>query len=557
MAYVSLKDIALRAGVSTAAVSMALRNQPGVSAERAQSIQKLAREMGYQTPALLHEAMSQLRGRKPERFHSELALFLDVYPEQWKASPPPYWRRMEEAAEAMGYRLLKVFRPSNSPSTLKRMLRARNVKGILLELQNRLTADLEFLLHDHTAVLIGPARRFNMLSHFVDVDRFQAGQTAVLEALHHGYTRIAYLGISYLDIDGRCLAGALASMPSFLDLAFLRIDRFDDEAKLIFQKWFLKTKPDCLVTAVSEVRDWLREIGIEAPRDIGLIHTNRSFPVPPDWSGVDTRDDAVHLAGLNKLVSLLRRGEKGIPEIQQGTLVEGVWAEGSTLCPLKEKLVWGKQASPLPTFPQGPGRVRFVDLKPFINQSSSGSGGWFGALPLEYCPAGEHEVCGTSFRILDEKKLGRNVLILRSRRSSEEADFPVRVEIPIRQKVRAVHFLHACGWSSGKVRNFASYQLVDDTGKMHRILLRDRRQGEEPDPGDNLQDYWPRVPGLTARQVRPVQLTAYGNDLIYSAHLYVLQWVNPRPEKAIHSLWVESDPQAETTLALLAVSLRV
>lgn len=44
---VSLKNIASRAGITKAAVSMALRDHPSISISRRQQVQKLAREMGY------------------------------------------------------------------------------------------------------------------------------------------------------------------------------------------------------------------------------------------------------------------------------------------------------------------------------------------------------------------------------------------------------------------------------------------------------------------------------------------------------------------------------
>lgn len=53
---VSIKDIACRAGVSDAAVSMALRDNPRISLARREQIKQIAREMGYR-PNLLARAL--------------------------------------------------------------------------------------------------------------------------------------------------------------------------------------------------------------------------------------------------------------------------------------------------------------------------------------------------------------------------------------------------------------------------------------------------------------------------------------------------------------------
>ena len=53
---VSIKDIACRAGVSDAAVSRALRDNPRISLARRKQIKQIAREMGYR-PNLLARAL--------------------------------------------------------------------------------------------------------------------------------------------------------------------------------------------------------------------------------------------------------------------------------------------------------------------------------------------------------------------------------------------------------------------------------------------------------------------------------------------------------------------
>ena len=67
---VSMKDIALRCGVSVATVSKALNGQPDIGEETRARIEKTAREMGYMTNAAA-------RALKTKRAYNLGILFVD------------------------------------------------------------------------------------------------------------------------------------------------------------------------------------------------------------------------------------------------------------------------------------------------------------------------------------------------------------------------------------------------------------------------------------------------------------------------------------------------
>ena len=94
---VSMKDIALRCGVSVATVSKALNGQPDIGEETRSRIEQVAREMGYMTNAAA-------RALKTNRTYNLGVLFVD---ERRSGLAHEYFSTMLESfkveAEAHGY----------------------------------------------------------------------------------------------------------------------------------------------------------------------------------------------------------------------------------------------------------------------------------------------------------------------------------------------------------------------------------------------------------------------------------------------------------------------
>ena len=558
MAYVSLRTIATKAGVSVSAVSLALRNQPGISRLVAQKIQAVAQELGYQPPALLHEAMGQLRQKLQSRFNSHLAVCSDGYYSDGASFRVPQWKALEKRAANIGYSLEFFPVAKLSARALRSGLRNRNIRGILLDLRSWLRPDLEFLMEDFSCVLLGPARRLGLPVHFVETDQFQAGKKALEKVVARGYRRIGLVRNFRLDPEGTYRAGICSMNSKTLPLTICEFDPSKPMNKESILDWFVTESPECILTTHSEVRHWLQEAGYRFPQDVGLVHLIKTQGNLRDWSGMDPLEEEVDAAGLNKLISMLRQGESGIPRVQECIQIEGVWSEGTTLRPPRNRLIYDSQPPLLASFGAEPAKLRCLNLRPYVNCSFSLPGGWFGDEALQHCVPGEHEICGTRFQVLDETVDGKSALIMRSRRClGEEAPNPVKVDIEIGLRVKAIHLLHACGWSGGDVRNFASYELIDAQGRGKTIALIDRRTLSGPESDGNIQDYWPKLPPLASSDVRPVHLTAYGNSDFYSAYLYILEWINPNPRKIIQTLRVTSNPEAQTTLGLIGVTVQI
>ena len=101
-----------------------------------------------------------------------------------------------------------------------------------------------------------------------------------------------------------------------------------DEAT--FRAWFLQHKPDALL--VNDPRrtiEWLKNLGAEVPKDVGLIALEHRR----DTECTGVYYDPAKIGGLavEMLVGLMHRNETGVPSVQHEVLLTGEWRDHGTL----------------------------------------------------------------------------------------------------------------------------------------------------------------------------------------------------------------------------------
>ncbi|HTT56652.1 MAG TPA: LacI family DNA-binding transcriptional regulator [Opitutaceae bacterium] len=208
-----------------------------------------------------------------------------------------------------------------------------------------------------------------------------------------------------------------------------------------------------------------------------------------------------------------------------------------------------------------PGSLAPLDLSGLANRSLSHQNGWLGHLPLLHFGPGRKSIHGVTFDVLDEhQNHGKGAIVLRSNRSLSTAGrvLPVEIAVPVRRRVRAVYFLHACGYA-GEPMPFAWYDFYLAGRRPISVPLVARGLGDLPAgaPPPNIQDWWPDFPQFNGVGVRHLVITENGDPFDYERYLYTLEWANPFPEAELTTLYIRSNPALETTLALLALTLLV
>ncbi len=201
-----------------------------------------------------------------------------------------------------------------------------------------------------------------------------------------------------------------------------------------------------------------------------------------------------------------------------------------------------------------------VPLGALANRSLRRPHGWLGHLPLLNLGSGSLRVHGIDFSVLDERtNRGRSVVVLRSSRfpPTSRRSLPAEIVLPVGRKVRAVYFLHGCGYAGERVP-FAWYdfRVAGRPPVSLPLVARGVGPAHSPDtPPANIQDWWPEFPQFNAEGVRHLAVTENGDPFAYERYLYTLEWVNPAGDAVLEEIRIRSNPAVPTTLGLLAVTL--
>ncbi len=354
---VSLDHLAKLAGVHKATVSRALRNHPTIPKTTRDRIQDIARKEGYRPNPLVAMYQAQARSSRPTAMQAAMG-WLNDYPNasSWNEFPwlRGYLAGARQRCADMGYRLeeisLTVSPGSSYEEEVKRVgkvLRSNGIYGIILPLM----LNYQYLLSewDNWVVsLIGsghlrpPAGMEGFQAQFypqrfpiADRDLYFNMRLAFQNLLQLGYLRIGLVYSRYNDAEANGLAQAAylveqVQLPESERIPILFLERFKEGRPIAFDKWLEKTKPEAILCINPVVRDWIEELGVKVPKDIGLANLNLVADVS-DWSGVNEQHEEIGASAVDILIGALSRNELGLPSQPRKVLIPGEWIPGSTL----------------------------------------------------------------------------------------------------------------------------------------------------------------------------------------------------------------------------------
>ena len=130
------------------------------------------------------------------------------------------------------------------------------------------------------------------------------------------------------NIDHRFSAGFFAGRTT--EVNSIPVLDFHPGARAEFAKWIGKFRPDVIVCTHPEIRDWIEELGLKCPQDIGLVHLDLT-PELEGWSGMNQNNDVVGAFAVDLVIGQLHRNEVGIPDRPKCMMIESQWVRGSTL----------------------------------------------------------------------------------------------------------------------------------------------------------------------------------------------------------------------------------
>ncbi|MEO8615622.1 MAG: LacI family DNA-binding transcriptional regulator [Luteolibacter sp.] len=335
---ISMRDIAKAVGVSHVTVSLALRDNPRISAEVRQRIREVATELGYRADPML-TALSHYRMSKADHPITAAIAWVNAWEEpsalrQFKEFDC-YWQGASAAAEKYGYRL-EEFRidAEIKPWLLHQILSTRGIRGLLLPPQRAQTDWGDFPWSEYSVVRFGRSLQ-SPRCHVVTSDQVANTILAFDETRSRGYRRIGFITdesnmrlTGHLFESGYLTAQRFVEAPECLPI-FVMNHHPVREQKTALASWLKAHRVDAIITNMEEVAPMLKSMGIRVPEDVALAGT--SVLDSNIDSGIDQHPVEIGRVAFLMLNSLINDGSRGIPPIFRQILVEGSWVDGSFL----------------------------------------------------------------------------------------------------------------------------------------------------------------------------------------------------------------------------------
>lgn len=345
---VNLRKIAEEAGVSISTVSRALRHHPNVSAELRRRVQAALDRLEYRPNPLVSALMEHIRRSRSPVFQGKVG-FLCWCPTREMFTELTVLRRFFDGAvrgaNAQGFGI-EVFLPvadNLSRKLLMRMIRSRGILGLVAIVhaaQDPLSLEVLSPLPELSSIPVDVERisvaalggKFEPRSpNFAKTDQYAAGLLAAHETLRLGYRKPLLVISSYLDAvtEHRVQAGFREVWERGRSPGSLRtlIIREGDHAALI--EAVRQTRPDMVFGHTREFASALRRAGLRIPEDLGFA--SMDVAADDDVAGIDQLHEEVGSAAISLLIGQIQRGERGLPSVTKGVLIEGRWRDGSTL----------------------------------------------------------------------------------------------------------------------------------------------------------------------------------------------------------------------------------
>lgn len=326
-------DVAERLGIDKSTVSLSLRNHPGISAATKKRVAETAQEMGYR-PDALNALLTNLRWhRDSHRQHATFA-FLRTSPTALKEKCDLIFRGASRRAKELGL-VVSDFCLADYPDMPRvcRVLSARGVSGILVGPNG---TDINWNAMDWSGFsVVNAGLGFTAPpAHAIVTDHFAAVGMAWENLRNRGFRRIGFGLQAFLnnEIDHRRVAAAQYILQYSTEpknrIPLLVHDYYDAPP---FQKWFATHQPEAVITSTPMPVQWLENWGYRVPGEVKVaaLETHHD-PKNPDKvaEGATEQLELIGCRALDRLMLMLRDGERGLPASSETIVIPPAWNPG-------------------------------------------------------------------------------------------------------------------------------------------------------------------------------------------------------------------------------------
>lgn len=350
-AYVSIRELANRLGISKGTVSLALNDSPRVKESTVKRVKAAAKAAGYQRNAMVSTMMSSMRKSAIGRFREVVALLNgNKDKDAFKNHPtlPQYKAGIDEEAADLGFKIDEfwLLDPQLTRKKLSAILHARGIRGCIImgHTEEGVFEPYSKIWDDFKIVSVGISVH-NPAYELVSSNQFEVAKATVENLYKMGFRRPAFIVDERIDgmVDGRFYGGffrAQFEMPRSS-----RIDPFTEnlDSPTYYEnlvKYIEREEPDVLIYMLGKTGDFLykkvrRKDGTRYP--LVQLERRNDCTIPKRvWSGMEQNN---HIAGhlsVRRLATLLNISS---PHNQNSTtLIPPTWVASAYLKKEAEKL---------------------------------------------------------------------------------------------------------------------------------------------------------------------------------------------------------------------------
>lgn len=339
---VTVADIARKAGVCPATVSLSLRNHASISPATRKRVVALAKKLGYHPHPAVTTLMARIRAHRSNNFPPIIAGITTWLggPAERDPTRQRFYAGASDRAHDLGYTLKEfwAFMPDLTIPRLDGILRARGIEGLLIFPLEKPVA-LPFDWGRFASATIGYTFDQTALHRAVPA-YFENVVIAIRELRRRGYRRLGLVNTPALrDRLLRNWLGAFSAWESELgpasSEAILQIQA-DDQIR--FRTWLKAYRPDAIIFGGTPVYSWIKAMGSDAPRKLGLVALCvAGSPEGVQLARVVEKPEIVGAAAVDLIVEQLQRNERGIPANPKDVFITGQWMEGVTVRAVRKR----------------------------------------------------------------------------------------------------------------------------------------------------------------------------------------------------------------------------
>lgn len=335
---IRLKDIAEKAQLSIAAVSMAMKNDPTMAKATVEKVKRIAEKMGYSPdPAL--SALSAYRSKlRVQNQFSVLGLVTNWSTRDgWSGNPlqKDVIEGAKERALKLGYSLQEFWARDEgvSPKRFSHILESRGIRGLILAPFENNDDKLDLDWKQFSVVAISRPSNYTLFHHVVQ-NHYMDMMLCWDKLSERGYTRVGLVVQNELDVrwsyqwDAAHIFSQSQRAKLEDHIPVLRVEGQHDHGAI--RAWLREHRPQVVVSRCHHFLEAVKMEGLTIPDDMAYIslNVNEDFE---NATGIRHRRDMLGATAVDVLNSLLHRNHKGPDDVSLGTQVDGIWHEGTTL----------------------------------------------------------------------------------------------------------------------------------------------------------------------------------------------------------------------------------